>query len=391
MSTRPFAVIAGGGTAGHVLPALAIGRALVDAGHPAGTLHFIGSRRGIEARLVPAAGFTVTLLPGRGVVRRLTGANILAAAGLMVAAGRAIWLLARGRPAVVVSVGGYASLPVAVAAVVLRIPLIVVEQNAVPGAANRLAGRFARASAVSFAATSLPRARLTGNPVRDEVVAISRDPAHRAEAREALGLPSGGRLIAAFGGSLGARRINEGVLGLAGAWAGRAGVAIRHIVGERDWELVSARLPEVATGALTYQVVRYEDHMERVYAAADVAVCRAGASTVAELMVAGLPAVLVPLPGAPGDHQTANASAMAEAGAAVIVPDAEASPERLGAELDALLADDDRLAEMSRSARAMGRPDAARAVAALAEQHAASRAAAGDAGGAAGQIGMSRG
>ena len=390
MSTRPFAVITGGGTAGHVLPALAIGRALVDAGHRAATLHFVGSRRGMEARLVPAAGFTVTLLPGRGLSRRFTWANAAALAGLVVAAGRGFWLLARRRPAVVISVGGYAGLPVALAAVVLRIPLVVVEQNAVPGAANRLAGRFARASAVSFPGTSLPRALLTGNPVREEVVEVARHPARRAEAREALGLPSGARVVAAFGGSLGARRINEAVLGLARAWSGRAGVAIRHIVGERDWDSVSTRSPEVG-GGLIYQAVRYEDRMEQVYAAADVAVCRAGASTVAELMVAGLPAVLIPLPGAPGDHQTANARALAAAGAAVIVPDVEATPERLGAELDALLGDDARLAAMSRAARAMGRPDAARAVAALAEAHAMSRAAAGRPESPSSQTGMSCG
>ena len=129
MSPRPFAVIAGGGTAGHVLPALAAARALVAAGHPASSILFVGSRRGIEARLVPAAGFPVVLLPGRGLTRRLAWANLAAAGGLAVAAVRALWLLVRGRPAVVLSVGGFASAPCALAAVVLRIPLVVAEQT----------------------------------------------------------------------------------------------------------------------------------------------------------------------------------------------------------------------------------------------------------------------
>jgi UDP-N-acetylglucosamine--N-acetylmuramyl-(pentapeptide) pyrophosphoryl-undecaprenol N-acetylglucosamine transferase len=366
----PFAVIAGGGTAGHVLPALAIGRALVGAGHPGPTIHFVGSRRGIEGRLVPAAGFPLTQLPGRGVTRRFSWQGVAAVAGLSAATLRALWLIGRHRPAVVVSVGGYASVPCTLAAIALRVPLVVAEQNAVPGAANRLAARFARASAVSFAGTDLPRAEVTGNPVRAEVVAIDHSPAGRAEARRALGLPVEGKVVAAFGGSLGARRINEAVLELASSWRSRSGLAIRHIVGERDWPSISGRLVPPEPGGLVYQAVRYDDRMDLVYAAADVAVCRAGASTVAELAVAGLPAVLVPLPGAPGDHQTANARALAGSGAARLVPDDEADAGRLSAELDALLADDAVLAGMSRAARAAGHPDAAQAVAALIERHA---------------------
>src|SRR5206468_10246928 len=131
---RPFAVIAGGGTAGHLTPALAVGRALVERGHPVSSVHFVGSRRGLEQRLVPEAGFAITLLPGRGIERRLAWVNVAAVAGLVVAFTRSVALLARHRPAVVLSVGGYASVPCAVAAVVLRVPLVLAEQNAVPGA-----------------------------------------------------------------------------------------------------------------------------------------------------------------------------------------------------------------------------------------------------------------
>ncbi len=271
----------------------------------------------------------MTLLPGRGLLRRLTVPNLLANArslvGLAGAAVGGVAAVARHRPSVIVSVGGYASAPGVLASVLLRVPLVVVEQNAAPGAANRLAARVARASATAFPGSDLPRAVLTGNPVRQEVLAVDRSPAGREAARQALGLPAGATVIVAFGGSLGSRTINQAVVGLAQAWRERSGLAIYHVVGTRDWEMISAAAPDTAADGLWYRQVRYEDRMELVYAAADVAVCRAGASTVAELAVVGLPAVLVPLPGAPNDHQTANARALVDAGAARLVPDAEAS------------------------------------------------------------------
>jgi UDP-N-acetylglucosamine--N-acetylmuramyl-(pentapeptide) pyrophosphoryl-undecaprenol N-acetylglucosamine transferase len=368
-----FAVIAGGGTAGHVSPGLAIARALVDAGHPQSTIHYVGSERGIEARLVPAAGFPLTLLPGRGIQRRLTTDNVAAAWGLVRAFGHAFTLLGRLRPRVVVALGGYASVPAAVAAVLRRIPVVVAEQNAVPGLANRLTGRFAKACAVSFPNTPLPRAVMTGNPVRDEVRSLDR-PARRAGVRSAYGVGDDRVLIAAFGGSLGARHVNEAVLGLAEAWHDRADVAIRHVIGERDWERyadrVAARRAATAAGGLRYEAVRYEDDMPSLYAAADLAVCRSGASSVAELAVVGLPAVLVPLPGAPGDHQTANARALVDVGAAALVPDADLDAARLGSVLDPLVRDPERRARMGLAAGTIARRDAARAVAELVEAHA---------------------
>ncbi len=365
-----WALVAGGGTAGHVLPAVAIAGALSARGRPPAAIHFVGSSRGQEATLVPAAGYAVTLLPGRGIARRLTIDNVGAVIGLLRAVGKAFVLTARERPAVVVSVGGYASVPCAAAAVALRVPLVLHEQNAVPGLANRLAGRFAKASAVSFEATSLPRAVVTGNPVRPEVLAVDRSPAGRTLARAALGLPADAVVVGVFGGSLGARRINDATFGLIGAWADRHGVAVRHAVGSRDWATVSTRLPAVPGGGLVYDPVEYEDRMPLLYAAADVVVSRAGGSTVAELAAAGVPAVLVPLPGAPNDHQTANGMALVRAGAAVLVPDAEFTPGRLAAELEPLLADPDRLSAMGDAGRRIAHPDAADRVADLVERHA---------------------
>jgi undecaprenyldiphospho-muramoylpentapeptide beta-N-acetylglucosaminyltransferase len=370
VSRGTFAVIAGGGTGGHVLPAVAIGQALVAAGHPPETVRFVGARRGMEARLVPAAGFEVTLLPGRGVVRRLSPQNIGAVAGLLAAAVVALALVGRLRPAVVISVGGYASVACSVAAVLWRIPIIVAEQNAVPGLANRLAGRFAAASAVSFPETPLPRAVVTGNPVRDEMRTIDRSPAGRRAAREALGLPPEAAVVAVSGGSLGARRINQATLSMAQAWADRTGVAIRHVVGERDRPAMAAAAPMPAPGGLVYQQVAFEERMDLLYGAADVAVQRAGAGTCFELAAAGLASVLVPLPGAPGDHQGFNARRLEAAGAAVVIADADLDGSRLAAVVGPLLADPDRLRSMGEAAQRLARPDAAARVAALAEKHA---------------------
>lgn len=368
-----WAMIAGGGTAGHVLPALAVGQALVGRGHAPSSIHFVGSTRGLEARLVPSAGFEVTLLPGRGIARRLTPANAAAAAGTARAAVRAVALVARRRPRVVLVVGGYASVPCALAAAVLRVPMVVHEQNAVPGLANRLAARFARASAVSFDGTDLPRAVTTGNPVRPEVLAVDRSSQGRAAAREALDLPPDRLVVVVFGGSLGARRINEAARGLAGAWATRADLTVYHVVGSRDWATFRPPTPSSSSleaGGLLYRSVEYEERMPLLLAAADVAVCRAGGTSVAELSAVGLPAVFVPLPIAPHDHQTANASALVGAGAAVLVPDAELTPERLMAELGPLLDDDGRRQAMAAAGRALARPGAADQVASLMEHHA---------------------
>lgn len=365
-----FAVIAGGGTGGHVLPAVAIGQALVAAGHPATAVRFVGAKRGMEAHLVPDAGFEVILLPGRGVVRRLSPQNLGALAGLIAAAVAAMVVVGRLRPAVVISVGGYASVACSVAAIVWRIPIIVAEQNAVPGLANRLAGRFAAASAVSFPGTPLPRAVVTGNPVRDEMRSIDRSAAGRRAAREALGLPADAAVVAVSGGSLGARRINQSTVSMAQAWADRRGVAIRHVVGERDRQAMAAAAPVPTPGGLVYQQVAFEHRMDLLYGAADLAVQRSGAGTCFELAAAGLASVLVPLPGAPGDHQGFNARRLEAAGAAVVIADADLDGTRLAAAVGPLLADPDRLSAMGDAAHRLARPDAAARVAALAVQHA---------------------
>ena len=371
-----WAIIAGGGTAGHVVPGLAVAHALVARGHPAESIHWVGGRRWSEGEVVGAAGFEATLLPGRGIQRRLTADNVSAVWGLTRAGAQALSLVRARRPAVVLAMGGYASVTCALAAAALRVPLVVAEQNAVPGASNRLVGRFAKACAVPFPGTPLPRAAVTGNPVRSEILAVDRSPAGRAAARAALGLPEDRTVIAVFGGSLGALRLNNAVLGAFEAWGDRRDLAVRHVVGERDWSLVTGGA-RAAQGAgwqpreldgLFWQPVRYDDQRELSLAAADLAVSRAGGNTVAELAAVGLPSILVPLPGAPGDHQTANARHLAGAGAAVLVPDGELSAARLVREVEGLLGDPRRLRSMAEAASSAGRRDAADAVAELVEQ-----------------------
>ena len=361
-----YAVIAGGGTGGHVYPALAVADELVRRGHPQASVRFIGSARGLEATAVPQAGYAIELLPGRGFRRSLRpdalAQNFRTALDTVVAVGKAIGLMRRWRPAVVFGVGGYAAAPAVLAARCWRIPVVVHEQNAAPGVVNRVAVALGARAAVSLPGTPLRGAVETGNPVRAEITGAA------AEARPVLG-DGTPHHVGVFGGSLGARRINDATLGLASLWRDRADVGIRHVAGRRDYQRCVQEWEASRTDAdrITYDIVEYEDDMPSFYASSDVVITRAGAVTVAELAVLAMPAVIVPLPGAPSDHQSANAAALVQAGAAVAVADRDCTPERLARELDALLGAPDRLAAMRTAARALARPDAAARVADLVE------------------------
>ena len=320
-------------------------------------------------------------LPGRGIPRRLSLESLRAAVGIVRGVWSGLWLVRRLRPQVVIVLGGYASVPCIIGAIVWRRPMVVTEQNARASAANRLAGRFAKACAVPFEGTDLPRAVVTGSPVRPEILAVDRA-RDRARARAALGLPADRRVIAVFSGSLGSTRVNQAVEGLAERWRDRDDLAIRHVVGARDWDAAESEHPTASDDAaaidrgdpgaprLVYQRLRYEDHVELLYAAADLFVGRAGGSTVAELATVGLGGVLVPLPIATRDHQTANAEALVAVGAAVRVPDAELDTDRLEGVLSPLLAEPGRLEAMATAAHVLAHPDAAARVAELAEEHA---------------------
>ncbi len=351
-------VIAGGGTGGHVTPALALGESLRERG---AELVFVGAERGIEKRLVPDAGFELVLLDARPVIGRGLVERVVALAALARATLQARKLLRARKIALVISVGGYASVPAALAAALTRTPLALVNTDAVPGAANRLMARVATRIFAGFPGTvdSLPgssaeRAVVTGVPLR------------RALRDKFMGALSAARVDASrpphlfvFGGSLGARQINELMLALAKPLA-EAGVEIFHQTGEADRERVAAAYQAAGTRA---EAVVFERDMPRRYAWADLVVCRAGAISVAELALAGRAALLIPLGHVGGGEQFANARELERSGAAQVLESRGLTPEAFSKALFALLADRERLAEMSARAATAAKPDATEAIA----------------------------
>jgi len=343
-------LIAGGGTGGHVFPALALGTALVERGLD---IVFAGSPSGLEACLVPAAGRTLHLLPGRQVRGRGLRGAMLGASALARGLGGALRLLARLRPRLVVGVGGYASVASVLAARSRRVPVVLLEQNAIPGAANRNLGRMAARVCVGFAeaACFFPSGRAihTGNPVRPEVLAAP--PAPR---RAGLGL-----LI--FGGSQGAHHLNEaGVAALEVLGPAARSLRVRHQTGPADQARIAEAYRRLGVDA---RVDAFVDDMGAAYREADVVVSRAGAMSCAEITAMKLPAILVPYPHAADDHQRRNAEILAAAGGARMILDRELDGRRLADVLTILLTDPSTRAEMAACSAALGRPYAAEHVA----------------------------
>ncbi len=352
MTSGPvFALVTGGGTGGHVTPALAIADALVTRGHERDSIRFVGAARGLEANAVPDAGYEIELLALDGIQRSVSPRAVLRSAravvAFVVASIRCVVMLGRMRPAVVVGVGGYASAPLVFAARLRRVPTVVHEQNAVPGLVNRLAVRIGARPAVSFAVAEWPEAVDTGNPVREAVRAVVRR-------------PSTPPLVAIFGGSQGAGRLNELGLDLYDRWRDRDDLAVRHVAGPRNFAECTTRLTALRrpSDRLRYEIVDFEREMAALYAAATLVVCRSGATTIAEVNVVGVPAVYVPWSGAAQDQQTANAQAMVHLGAAAMVPDRECDLAHVAPLAEAILADTNRRSTMAAAAHAAGRPDA---------------------------------
>jgi UDP-N-acetylglucosamine--N-acetylmuramyl-(pentapeptide) pyrophosphoryl-undecaprenol N-acetylglucosamine transferase len=362
----PRILLTGGGTGGHVTPALAAAAALREL-RPDVEVEFVGTQRGLESRLVPAAGYRLHTVEARPLQRSLSPKNLAVPFVIARAAQRVRRLIAERGVVTTCVFGGYTSGPLAVAARLARVPLVIHEQNAVPGMANRIAARWATTVAVSVpgVAEQFPkpeRVLFTGNPVRADLLSADLR-ALRAEAATAFGLDPQRRTLLVFGGSLGARRINDAVVGAADRWGTPERLQILHAAGARDHERVAAAWASTRSRALLVHCVPFLDRMDLAYALADVVVCRAGASTIAELTACGLPSLLVPYPHAAADEQTANGRALADAAAAVLVADSELDARRLVDEVEPILTDDDRLHAMSAAARELGRPDAAHAVA----------------------------
>jgi UDP-N-acetylglucosamine--N-acetylmuramyl-(pentapeptide) pyrophosphoryl-undecaprenol N-acetylglucosamine transferase len=357
-----FAVVTGGGTAGHVLPAVAVAEALVAKGHAPSTIHYVGAARGVETGLLPETPFPHTFYDVVGFQRRVTRRNVAFLPKLVRSTRAATRLLRELRPRVVVSVGGYASLPAVLAARRLRIPVVVVSYDRFPGRASRLAARRAAACAVAFPDSPLPRATVTGAPVRRAVLDVDRR-RDGATARAVLELPPDRFVVAVMGGSQGSGILNDAVGAMLDTWSSDRGLAIRHVVGER---FADAASPERdGRGGVLYQPIGYETRMPLVYAAADVLIGRGGASTVHEVAVTGIPAILVPWSGSAEDHQTANAAWLADARAAVLLPEGRIG--ELATVVDRLRSDSAAREDMGDKARAMGEVHRSGALADLVE------------------------
>jgi UDP-N-acetylglucosamine--N-acetylmuramyl-(pentapeptide) pyrophosphoryl-undecaprenol N-acetylglucosamine transferase len=350
------AILAGGGTGGHVIPALAIANELKKS-YGAEVL-FMGTARGIENRLVPAAGYPLKLVR----VGALKNVSLMTRAKTAFDLPRAIWsagrMLNEFAPDVVIGVGGYASGPAMLAAIVKHIPTLAFEPNVVPGFANRMVARFVSGAAVHFEETAkyFRHAQVTGVPVRQAFFEI---PAKRG------GTPT----LLVFGGSQGAHAINDAMIRCLPELRRQApGIHIIHQAGERDYnDALSAyrRFDESGRGELA-EVFKFIEDMPAAFARADLVVCRSGASTVAEITAAGKPAIFVPFPRAADDHQRVNAEALAKSGAAVVVEESKLEGVWLAETIAALLGDRRRLQLMSEAACGLAHPQAARDIAAMA-------------------------
>jgi len=346
-------VIMAGGTGGHVFPALAVAQAL---GARGAAVAWLGTERGLEARLVPAAGLPLHTLPVAGLRGRGVGAWLAAPFRIARAVAAAARLLRSLSPDVVLGMGGYAAGPGGVAAWLLRRPLVIHEQNAIPGLTNRLLAPLARRVLAAFpgAFPEGPKVTVTGNPVRAEIAALPA-PAARWAGR------TGPTRLLVLGGSQGARALNEALPAALARLPAAARPAVRHQAGPAHAEAVRAAYARVGVAA---EVLPFIEDMAAAYAWADLVVARAGALTVAELAAAGVGALLVPYPHAVDDHQRANARWLERAGAAEIVTE-PLEPAALAARLAALLAGREALLRRAEAARRAALPDAAERVAAV--------------------------
>ena len=352
---RPVRVIfSGGGTGGHVFPALAVARSLQQQA-PDSRLLFVGTRRGLEATVVPQNGYPIRFVTAKGLSRNPLKALTAVAVDLF-GATQALWHVLNFRPDVVVGSGGYVSVPVTLAAWMLRLPVLLLEQNVVPGKATRFLSKHAARVCVSFEASAAAfgrKALVTGNPVREEILTC-----HREHARARLDISPDRPCVLVTGASQGARSVNEAVLNALSAWKNQPWHVL-HLTGRRDFEHVAEQARSILgnESALRWDGRAFLDDMAAAYAAADLVVARAGATTIAEITARGVPAVLIPYPHA-GAHQTQNARVTVEHGAAILIADEQARKDLPQTVLD-LMASPDRRAAMAVASAEAGHPDAA--------------------------------
>jgi UDP-N-acetylglucosamine--N-acetylmuramyl-(pentapeptide) pyrophosphoryl-undecaprenol N-acetylglucosamine transferase len=367
-------LLAGGGTGGHVYPGLAVAEA-VRRRDPAARVLFVGSRMGMEASLVPAAGVPFIGLPVHPPRSRVPWRLAMSAASVGLGLVQAFGVVARFRPDAVIATGGVVAVPPVIAGVAFNAPVVVLEGNAVPGRTNLLLARYGRVIAVAFeaAAARLPAGRtvVTGLPIRREVYTATRE-----DGLASFGLDRSRKTVLIVGGSQGAVRLNAAVAEAVRRLASRRDLQVVHQIGRgwsgagRDHAAAAGVAPLVEglsplAGEIRYLPVPYIQRIGPAYACADLVVSRCGANALAEITANGRPAILVPYPFAADDHQTRNASALVAGGAAVLLPDAQLTGELLASTMTELLDTPGRLEGMAASARKQGRPDAADRVVAL--------------------------
>lgn len=358
MSTEALRVIiAGGGTGGHLFPGIAVARELL-ARDQATAVSFAGTAQGIESRVVPREGFALDLIRSRGLKGKGLMDRVRGAARLPVSLIDAWGVVSSRRPQVVIGVGGYSSGPVVLIAALRRVPTLLLEQNAVPGLTNRLLSRVVRAAAVTYESTREffgDKAFVSGNPVRSEFFGGGQ----RATEARADDTRSGVRVLV-FGGSQGAHAINVAMVAAAPQLAASgSGLHLTHQTGERDVDMVRSAYQSVGIEA---EVAPFLYDMGRRLFEADLVVCRAGATTLAEIAAAARPAILIPLPTATDDHQRRNAEVLGDAGAAELLLQSDASGATLAARILALAGDRERRQTMAVAVKRFARPDAARTI-----------------------------
>lgn len=350
VATQPLVLMMAGGTGGHVYPALAVATELMARGH---RVEWVGTRRGLEHRVVPAAGITLHCLPVRGVRGKGLLDTVLGMLALVLASVQALWLVYRLDPRCVVGMGGYVAGPAGVAAWLLRKPLLIHEQNAVAGTTNRMLAPMARRVATGFAGAFKGDIdyTVTGNPVRRELLAAGAARKYDYAGQRPL------RLLV-LGGSLGAQAINT-VMPPVVRELQRSGqsLELRHQAGVIHAEAVRASYGELLSEQVSVQP--FIEDMAGAYAWADLVLCRAGALTVSELAIMGCPAILVPLPGAIDDHQSANARALSSVGGAMLMPQAKMTVETVTEALLGYLAHPQQLAAMAAAVSTAATPEAA--------------------------------
>jgi len=347
-------IFTGGGTGGHIYPGIATAKALKDRVKDISVL-FMGTKRGLEAQLVPQEGFEISFISARGLSShplKAIAAILSVSLGLV----QSLKVMMTFRPSLVVGTGGYVSGPVALAASLCGVPVVIFEQNIIPGKTTRFISRLARKVCVSFSETEryLPAEKVvvTGNPVREIILTRS-----RSEGRAALSIPPERRCILITGASQGARSINEGIVRALESWRDRDWTVI-HLTGEKNYEQVKSSADVLLKGSrLDYRCLGFLRNMEDAYAACDLAVCRAGATTLAEITARGIPSILIPYPYSAEGHQEKNAAWFQQKGAGVMILDSEVN-EKLAVTIAELIDDEAALAGMAEKCRALGRPDA---------------------------------